>query len=478
MKVLLYSFFLGLILFLGCSPQTTEPMNLPAPPPQIEEMEIVDNPCTTFDEVDPNMREDIENAYVIYRDYIRTKEYDLAYETWSKAYYAAPAANGKVTYQFDDGILLYKDKLRKAETKPEQNAAIDSAFAVYEKWAQCFPEDRATIIGKKAFNAYYTFRGRLSDDEIFELFKEAYDGKEEPDYFIVNPFTKLLFDQIILEKVSYDEGKKYALSILDLVEKYLKECKGKECETWEIINDYAPGLLSSLEGLKGFYPCKYFSDKYYQEYEADPSNCDIITDTYRKLKYGQCDVNDPKMITLQNAYTTNCYTPPPASGPLKLAREALDNGQFKEAVEYYDTYISSASDMNKKAEIQLRIAKIYYVHIKNFPKARKYALDAAGTRENWGAPYMLIGKLYASSGPLCGPGRGWDSQVVTWPAIDKFSYAKSIDPSVADEANKLIRDYRRYMPSKEDIFQRRLSKGDVFKVPCWIQEKTIVRPAG
>ena len=91
---------------------------------------------------------------------------------------------------------------------------------------------------------------------------------------------------------------------------------------------------------------------------------------------------------------------------------------------------------------------------------------------------MLIGKLYASSGPLCGPGRGWDSQVVTWPAIDKFSYAKSIDPSVAEEANKLIRDYRRYMPSKEDIFQRRLSKGDVFKVPCWIQEKTIVRPAG
>jgi len=278
--------------------------------------------------------------------------------------------------------------------------------------------------------------------------------------------------------VSYEEGSKYALSIVDLVSKKISDCKGKECETWGIINDYAPGLLSSLEGLKGFYPCEYFSNRYYAEYEANPADCDVITDTYRKLKYGQCPTDHPNMVTLNNAYNKNCYTPPPSSGPLKKAREALDAGNFKEAVALYDTYISSATDMNKKADIQLRVAKIYYVHIKNFPKARKYALEAANTRANWGAPYMLIGKLYASSGPLCGPGRGWDSQVVTWPAIDKFEYAKKIDPSVAGEANKLINDYKKYMPSKEDIFIRRISEGDSFTVPCWIQEKTRVRVAG
>jgi len=90
---------------------------------------------------------------------------------------------------------------------------------------------------------------------------------------------------------------------------------------------------------------------------------------------------------------------------------------------------------------------------------------------------LLIGRLYASSGPLCGPGRGWDSQVVVWPAIDKWRYAKRIDPTIAGEADNLINDYEKYMPSIDDIFQRTLSVGQKFRVGCWIQETTTIRPA-
>lgn len=90
---------------------------------------------------------------------------------------------------------------------------------------------------------------------------------------------------------------------------------------------------------------------------------------------------------------------------------------------------------------------------------------------------MLIGKLYASSGPLCGPGRGWDSQIVTWPAIDTWRKAKRIDPAVAPEANKLINRYAQYMPDTEAIFIRGLAEGQDFKVPCWIQRSTKIRAA-
>ncbi|MDX1409739.1 MAG: hypothetical protein R3330_16435, partial [Saprospiraceae bacterium] len=89
----------------------------------------------------------------------------------------------------------------------------------------------------------------------------------------------------------------------------------------------------------------------------------------------------------------------------------------------------------------------------------------------------MIGKLYASSGPLCGPGRGWDSQIVTWPAIDQFMQARRVDPSVSAEANKWINYYSRYMPSVEDIFQRQLQEGQSFTVGCWIQETTTIRAA-
>jgi len=90
---------------------------------------------------------------------------------------------------------------------------------------------------------------------------------------------------------------------------------------------------------------------------------------------------------------------------------------------------------------------------------------------------LLIGRLYASSGPRCGSGRGWNSQIVTWPAIDMWNKAKSVDASVTGEANKMIAKYRKFMPTKEDIFLRGLKEGQSFKIGCWINTKTVIRAA-
>jgi len=121
------------------------------------------------------------------------------------------------------------------------------------------------------------------------------------------------------------------------------------------------------------------------------------------------------------------------------------------------------------------VSKIYNAHLKNFSQARSYALKAAEVRPEWGEPYIVIGRLYASSGPRCGRGRGWDSQIVVWPAIDAWNKAKSIDPGVRDEANKWINRYAQFMPNKEDVFIRNLQVGESFYVGCWIQRSTRIR---
>jgi len=97
-------------------------------------------------------------------------------------------------------------------------------------------------------------------------------------------------------------------------------------------------------------------------------------------------------------------------------------------------------------------------------------------RPNWGKPYLLIGKLYASSGKLCGPGTGFESQKVIWPALDYFNKAKQVDPSLADDAQELINRYWAYLPTTEDIFMMSgIKNGDPFYVGCWIGENTTVR---
>jgi hypothetical protein len=53
--------------------------------------------------------------------------------------------------------------------------------------------------------------------------------------------------------------------------------------------------------------------------------------------------------------------------------------------------------------------------------------------------------------------------------------AKNVDPAFASEANKMINQYARFMPNKEDVFIRGLKPGEKFYVGCWIQESTTIR---
>ena len=64
---------------------------------------------------------------------------------------------------------------------------------------------------------------------------------------------------------------------------------------------------------------------------------------------------------------------------------------------------------------------------------------------------------------------------VYWVAVDKFNHAKSIDPSIEDQANKLILTYSNYFPNKEDAFFVGINENDTYTVNCWINETTKAR---
>ena len=53
-----------------------------------------------------------------------------------------------------------------------------------------------------------------------------------------------------------------------------------------------------------------------------------------------------------------------------------------------------------------------------------------------------------------------------WAATDMWNKAKSVDPSLASKANSRIAKYRKYYPTKGDIFQRGLKVGGSYKIAC------------
>ena len=460
-------------LVLACTPKVTAPI-IEEKPVEVVEVKEDNNPCITFEELSSSRRDGVETAYVLYKDRIKAEQYAEAKPLWEKAYYGAPAANGSIKYQFEDGIKIYKWLYDNESDSAMKQVYADSVMAIYDKRIECFGEP-AYIAGRKAFDKYYYYGAHSDEEDTYNLFKEAIDNKKEKsDYFVINPFTKLLSDKIINEEIPIEEGRKYAGLLLNAID--YGTAQGKNKEAWDIINAYAPARLENLEGIEDLYDCAYYEAKYMAQFNEAPTDCEIINRTYGRLLWGGCDKESSSVAEIRDAKKTNCYTPPPAPGPLRQAYDAYTEGRYKEAVQLFDEFIANTSDPAKKFKYSLLVGKIYYGDIKNFVKSRQYARKAAEYNPASGEPYLLIGKLYASSGPLCGPGTGFDSQIVTWPAIDMFNKAKS-DPTVSAEAQQFINTYAQYMPSKGDLFQRRLKEGDSYKVGCWINENTTIRAA-
>lgn len=469
-SILAYLTGLLLLIGLGCSPKVTDQTststnNEPEPPKEA-------GPCSTWFET--GHQDEAETEHVLYRDLIRKEEFVEALPHWRKVFAWAPMADGQRSIQFDDGIAIYDFMFQQATSDAQKKLYLDSVMYIYDHLGQCEP--KAQIEGRKAFDYYYKYRAMTDDYTIYQLFKQAVDKYGlKTDYYVLNPFTALILQMYVEDRISMAEAQKYSQKVKAILAEGLANCKDdKACEPWKIIESYAPVRLEEFEGVEGFYDCAYYMDKYYQEYLDNPQDCDVIRTVLARFRWGGCDPEDPKVKELLGALQVNCVVTT-ETGPLRQGFDALQNGKYKDAIDQFLEFVKNSDDPEKKAKYLLVVAKIYYGNLRNFPQARKYALDAAALKDDWGDPYMLIGKLYASSGPLCGPGRGFDSQRVVWAAIDKFEYAKKIDPSVAAEANKLIGEYTQYMPTNGDLHMMNMHEGDRYTVPCWINEVTRIR---
>lgn len=466
---------LALVVF-ACTPKAagpattaTKPTQTTTPKPSVDQNL---SPCGKFS--DTRNPDDAETNYVIYRQMLKAGETKQAMKTWRQVYATSPAADGKRATVYTDGIAFYNELIKEIPAKKE--AYGDSILMLYQEARRCYPGD-GYMSAIQGFDSYYTYPGSATDDEIYALFKESIeiDGPEKLNYFVINPMSKLLVEQHREEKIDVAEAKKITNALKARLAKGLKECSGAGCEPWQAIENYAPETLRYFETVQGFYDCQYFINQYYADYKADPTNCDAILTAYSRLRYGGCADGTPEFDELKQAYETNCRVV--ASGPsdLKKAFDCLESGDYNCAIENFTAAAEGADEAEKKGRYYMYVSKVYYSHKRNFGQARAFARKAADADPSSGEPYMLIGTLYASSGPLCGPGTGFDSQIVTWPAIDKWQQAKRIDPSLSGKANALINRYTQYMPSKSDIFSRSLKEGDSFTVGCWIQETTRVR---
>lgn len=434
---------------------------------------------------------EIMETHTIYRGALKSKDYAFAEENWAKVYAVAPAADGKRGTHYTDGIKIYKNKIKtekdkavKAELGVKLLEIYDDAIACYESKSismkcatdVCYAEKVGELKGRKGFDMYYTTKSPLAESNPL-LIESLNTSGSELEYRILSPAaysTVKLFEkgEIEREKVVEIYEKLVAAADMKIAEdgKYKdKFVEGKEA----IINAYKP-----IE--RDVFGCEYFINKLKPDYDADPDNPEVIKLTLAYLKAQGCEEGTPfydevstkwkKYASERNAELQAEFE---ANNPSVKAKALYDEGKFEEAVVKYKEAIAQEEDLERKANYNFSMASILFRKLNKYSEARKAALEAASLKPGWGRPYLLIGDMYAKSSSSCGD--AWNQRLAVLAAIDKYSKAKSTDPSVADEANKKIGIYSKSKPTQDEGFMRGYKAGQTLTVGCWIGESVRLR---
>ena len=407
----------------------------------------------------PDSTKTIE-AISLYREFFKQDNYKDAISYWRYVFLNAPGAKERT---FLDGVKLYKDLIDNAKDENLKSAYTDTLLMIYDQRMKCFGVT-GDLLARKAIEMIVLLPKNV--EEYFNLFKEsikmtANETNSSILYYYIMAAIRaqnagIITDVRLLEIYS---------EVLDILEFNINK-GGKSQDSYKSTQEKIDEAIAKT----GLLNCDNLKPMLEKQYKADPNNKDLWKKIYTQMRAARC-ASDPLFIEVAEKLMTE---EPDAEKARILAISASNSGDFNKALKFYKQALELEQDNESKAEYCQSIAEIYY-KLKDYPTARTYALKAASLKNNWGDPYLLIGDMYRASGSICGPGTGFESQVITWPAIDKYETAKSIDPSVTSKADQRIVDSKQYMPSKAECFFQGLSEGDNFEVKCWINETTTVR---
>ena len=468
--------------------------------------------CTTWKDLEAGSveKESAESNYQIYKDHLKSKNYEAAMVAWEKLMAVAPAADGKRISPFWDGIKLLKEANKK-ETDATKIAANNARIIkLHEQCIECLQSKKVVVRGaktdetlkakiadQKARQAEDMFKIKSPAADVYAVAKEAVDmGGQDITYKVLQPYATSVVALYKANTVPAEEARRVhdllngiadenTIKQEELAEQFLLEKNTKkEKRARQISKLYTKYKIRMNKAFKKveseIFDCEYFKELYMSDYEEGKEDLAIVKTVYSRLKKRKCTDEDPFIMELKEQYKVLAAASNTAkqdsfnvNNPAVVAKKRYDAGDYTIAIEKWEEAIALEADPNRQATYLFRIASTQGRKLKQYAKARSTARKAAKLRPNWGRPFMLIGDLYASSARRCGD--DWNQRLAILAAIDKYGYAKSIDPDVAKEAGKRIGKYNQSRPERADGFSRGINEGASATVGCWIGETVKVR---
>jgi tetratricopeptide (TPR) repeat protein len=399
----------------------------------------------------------------LYRDYYKQKVYDDAYKYWSVVYNICPTASERM---YVDGVNLVNRKIKQNKKSPElKQAYIDTLMMVYDQRIEHFGGAGKTgkIQGRKATDM---LRYLSSEPEkIFPVIDASMKDRgnnAEAGAIVTYMNTIILLEKKGL-KTNTDVVEAFG-SMSDVLAYNITKYEKKKTQ------EYYLKAQESVEGLSSPYlSCEILIEMADKNYEANQEDQAWLEKTANILDKKNC-TDSPIFFTIaKKLHSTN----PSSVSAEKMGVMSLKTKKYNEAIDFFKQAIEMNEDQSKSADYHIALASAYS-SMGSYSSARVEAKKAASLKSGYGLPYIMIGDWIASSSS-CGGEDACIQKAIYWLAVDYYTKAKSIDPSVASTANQKIATYKKYFPTKEDCFFGGTKEGDVIKIGCWIGESTKAR---
>ena len=400
----------------------------------------------------------------------KAENYQDAVKTWTSVYNNCPASSKNI---YIYGPRIFKSLYAKETDATKKKEYLDLIMEIYDNRLKYFSnvDAKGTILAFKA----YDYKELMGDDVdhkvVYKLLGEAIEDMKSEMYpsdayghYMISSLMVFLQDNSKKDQYINDYFR-----ILGYMDDAIDNAKSNDdAENANYIVAVKEGIENGFVN-SGAGDCKTLQNFYSAKFAENKDNEEFLNKAIGALSKIGCNDTDFYFDLSENLHRLK----PSANSAIGLANRSLQNKDYEAALVYYEQAAELEEDNSKSSDYMMTLSRILFSQ-RRYAQARQAAYDALKFKSNNGEAYVLIAQMYASSaqGIFSEPEK---RGLVFSAAVDKLQKARSIDPSVSSEANKLIGQYSSYFMEKEDAFMMGLKAGESIAVPGWIGETTTVR---
>jgi len=415
----------------------------------------------------------------IFAENAKARNYEEAYKQLAPLVEQCPKISAAV-YQY--GEIIYEHRLRKNIGDEQEN--VKGLLSMLRHEIDDFP-DKINVPKKNMEMGRTMYKYNVGTiEEQFELldyeFKNHRDEFTDPNamitYFTIvekryedNAITLQEFfdfyDELTaaIEKVQDERGKiitelldKEAAGTLTDQEKSMMDAQEINIKNYGIVMGSVNSTLGKLAD------CDQLIPLYEAEFENKKNDENWLSNVLTRLQAKDC-TDAPLYITSVKALHK---LKPSANTAYGLGNIASSQS---EKFKYWDEAISLGVSKNLESSIHYKKG-LAYKKQGQYGSAKREFIAANAAKPSFGAPFLQIASMIASSANSCG-NNIFEKRAVNWIAARYANKAAAVDPSVKSNASQAAASYNGRAPDKVMIFSNPdYNSGQTISFSCWIGE--------